>query len=328
MIIGLLMITGLIFIKYKPAYRVTVNGETIGYIANRNEFNSKVDEYINTNEEYVAFKTVSGEKSYNLEFVEKDVEINEEKVLGYVRENTETIYTMYAIVVNDEVTQSVKTEEEAKKIIDDLNSKYEKYNINIGIRQIYSTEKPDIVEGTVAIAQITNDKINPIVTSRSGKTIRKTSNTKTSTKTTTNSTQTTSIDVKRESSANGITFSCQPVSGKITSKFGARSSRRSSSHTGLDIATSKGTGIKVVASGTVTFSANSGSYGKLVKVSHGNGVETWYAHCNELYVSAGQTVSAGQVIAAVGSTGNSSGPHLHLEIRINGTAVNPQKYMY
>lgn len=324
---GLLMITGLIFIKYKPAYRVTVNGETIGYIANKSEFNSKVDEYINTNEEYVAFKTVSGEQSYNLEFIEQDIEINEEKVLGFIKENTETFYTMYAIVVNDEVTQSVKTEEEAQKIIDDLNSKYEKYDINIGIRQIYSTEKPDIVEGTVAIAQITNDKINSIVTSRSSTTTRKVSNTKTSTKSTTN-TQTTNTDVKKESNANGIVFACQPVSGKISSKFGARSSRRSSAHTGLDIATAKGTGIKVVANGTVTFSGNSGSYGKLLKVSHGNGIETWYAHCNELYVSAGQTVSAGQVIAAVGSTGNSSGPHLHLEIRINGTAVNPQKYMY
>ena len=66
----------------------------------------------------------------------------------------------------------------------------------------------------------------------------------------------------------------------------------------------------------------------MVKVNHGNNVESWYAHTSKMYVSAGDTVSAGDVIAAVGSTGNSTGPHLHLEIRINGEHINPQKYLY
>ena len=66
----------------------------------------------------------------------------------------------------------------------------------------------------------------------------------------------------------------------------------------------------------------------MVKVSHGNGVETWYAHCSKLYVSKGQAVSAGDTIAAVGSTGNSTGPHLHFEIRVDGKTLNPQKYIY
>ena len=63
-------------------------------------------------------------------------------------------------------------------------------------------------------------------------------------------------------------------------------------------------------------------------VNHGNGIETYYAHCSKLYVSAGQQVNQGQVIAAVGNTGNSTGPHLHLEIRVNGVAYNPQNYLY
>ena len=83
-----------------------------------------------------------------------------------------------------------------------------------------------------------------------------------------------------------------------------------------------------IASGTVTYAGYKGSYGNLVIISHGNGVQSYYAHCNKLLVSVGQTVSAGQVIAQVGSTGNSTGPHLHLEIRINGKAVNPQNYLY
>ena len=66
----------------------------------------------------------------------------------------------------------------------------------------------------------------------------------------------------------------------------------------------------------------------MLVITHGNGVQTYYGHCSKLYVSAGTTVSQGQTIAAVGSTGNSTGPHLHLEIRINGVAYNPQNYLY
>ena len=80
--------------------------------------------------------------------------------------------------------------------------------------------------------------------------------------------------------------------------------------------------------GTVSSVTSGGAYGNLIKVDHGNGVETWYAHCSKIYSSEGQKINAGEVIAAVGSTGNSTGPHLHLEIRIDGTAVNPQKYLY
>ena len=120
----------------------------------------------------------------------------------------------------------------------------------------------------------------------------------------------------------------KPVTGSITSRFGAISSRRSGAHTGLDIATSYGTPISAVAAGTVSFSGTKGSYGKLIVIDHGNGVQTYYGHCSSLYVSAGQQVVQGQKIAAVGSTGNSTGSHLHLEIRLNGVAYNPQNYLY
>lgn len=66
----------------------------------------------------------------------------------------------------------------------------------------------------------------------------------------------------------------------------------------------------------------------MIVVSHGNGVQTYYCHCSKLYAKAGQQVSQGQSIAAVGSTGNSTGPHLHLEVRVNGVAYNPQNYVY
>ena len=81
-----------------------------------------------------------------------------------------------------------------------------------------------------------------------------------------------------------------PVSGNISSRFGERSSSRSSTHTGLDISAPMGTGIRPIAAGTVTFAGYNGSYGNLVKIDHGNGVETWYAHTSKMLVSTGEEV--------------------------------------
>ena len=88
-----------------------------------------------------------------------------------------------------------------------------------------------------------------------------------------------------------------------------------------------GTTIKAAASGKVIFAGYKGSYGYMIKIECDNGYEMWYAHCSKLYVSAGVRVSAGDKIAAVGSTGNSTGSHLHFEIRKNGKALNPQNYL-
>ena len=120
----------------------------------------------------------------------------------------------------------------------------------------------------------------------------------------------------------------KPISGKISSKFGSRSSIRSGAHTGLDIAAPKGTPIKAAASGTVIFAGRKGSLGNLVVISHGNGIQTYYGHCSTINVTKGDYVSQGAVVAKVGSTGNSTGNHLHLEIRVNGVARNPQNYLY
>lgn len=106
---------------------------------------------------------------------------------------------------------------------------------------------------------------------------------------------------------NGIKIATKPISGTITSRYGESSRLRKSTHTGLDISATTGTDIKAVASGTVTCAKYSGSYGNLIKIDHGNGVETWYGHISKMYVKVGQEVKAGDVIAAVGSTGNSTG---------------------
>lgn len=99
------------------------------------------------------------------------------------------------------------------------------------------------------------------------------------------------------------------------------------SHTGVDFAATKGTSILAYKSGTVTRASWNGSYGMCIEIQHSNGEKTRYAHCSGYNVSVGQTVSQGQVIGYVGSTGNSTGPHLHFEIMINGSFVNPLNYI-
>jgi len=115
-----------------------------------------------------------------------------------------------------------------------------------------------------------------------------------------------------------------PVSGPITSPFGMR---WGSLHPGIDIGAPMGTPIKAAAAGTVIVAAFSGGYGNLVVIDHGNGLATAYAHQSQIAVSVGQQVTQGQVIGYVGSTGFSTGPHLHFEVRVNGSPVDPMGYL-
>ncbi|MBR2240513.1 MAG: peptidoglycan DD-metalloendopeptidase family protein [Clostridia bacterium] len=121
-----------------------------------------------------------------------------------------------------------------------------------------------------------------------------------------------------------------PSSSRITSQYGYRILFGVRDfHTGIDIGAVHGSNICAAESGTVIL-ANygwNGGYGNYIILNHGNGITTRYAHASQLYVSAGQTVSKGQVIAAIGTTGNSTGPHLHFEVRINGSHTNPLNYL-
>jgi murein DD-endopeptidase MepM/ murein hydrolase activator NlpD len=115
-----------------------------------------------------------------------------------------------------------------------------------------------------------------------------------------------------------------PVNGTFTSPFGMRWGRL---HAGIDIAAPSGTGIRAADSGTVQIASWYGGYGNYTCIGHGGGISTCYGHQSSIGVSVGQNVSQGQVIGAVGSTGHSTGPHLHFEVRINGSPVDPMGYL-
>jgi murein DD-endopeptidase MepM/ murein hydrolase activator NlpD len=124
----------------------------------------------------------------------------------------------------------------------------------------------------------------------------------------------------------------KPVIGEVefTSGFGVRSDPflgRPAMHTGLDFRAQMGDPVRATANGKVVSSGWAGGYGRMVEIDHGNGLSTRYGHLSEIGVKVGDIIKIGQVIGAVGSTGRSTGPHLHYETRIDGDAVDPQKFL-
>ncbi|MFN7685429.1 MAG: peptidoglycan DD-metalloendopeptidase family protein [Oligoflexia bacterium] len=122
----------------------------------------------------------------------------------------------------------------------------------------------------------------------------------------------------------------KPAVGYFTSGFGIRRSPyggREKMHEGLDIANYPGTAIRATAEGTVAFAGAKAGYGQTVILDHGYGLETWYAHNRRIHVKQGQRVRRGELISQLGNSGRSTGPHLHYEVRINGTPVDPLSYI-
>ncbi len=126
------------------------------------------------------------------------------------------------------------------------------------------------------------------------------------------------------------TPSIRPAKGWITSKFGYRSSPftgKREFHSGLDIANKKGKKIVATAKGVVSYAGEKRFIGKTVMIDHGHGMVTKFGHMDKVFVKKGEEVKRGDVIGLMGNTGRSTGPHVHYEVRINGTPVNPEKYI-
>ena len=145
----------------------------------------------------------------------------------------------------------------------------------------------------------------------------------------TNETQELSQEEKDIANIKATTTFIKPIEGTISSKYGQREPTTATvpkNHTGIDIAANLGTKIKSATEGEVVIASEEGDYGKHLKIQIGE-VSIIYAHCNNLYVKQGDKVSQGQEIAEVGSTGNSTGPHLHFEIRNSERTIDPQKIL-
>lgn len=302
LLVGFAIIGFVVFVVYKPMYKVSLNGEFIGYTEDKGKLQKKITNYIDHGDsKTVAFVEIDNKPEYDLCLLKKGLTANDEEIFTAVVSSGVPYYKYYAILEDGEEKYYVSTYEEADKIIEKLKSKNSQNKDNVTYVLKYETELKGFTDSETAVASLYIEM----------PTVKKTK-------------VVTSKKVSYDNSALGIAL-VEPVNGTITSRFGRRSG---GTHTGLDIANSTGTPIKAAATGTVIYSGYKGSYGNLVIVAHTNSIQTYYAHCSRLYVSVGQTVTQGQVIAAVGSTGNSTGPHLHLEVRVNGVAKNPQNYVY
>lgn len=133
----------------------------------------------------------------------------------------------------------------------------------------------------------------------------------------------TNTDIQNDDTGKDDEF-LNPTLGVLTSNFGTRWGRL---HSGIDIGADEGEAIFAAKSGRVIFSGTADGYGNYIKIDHGGGLETAYGHCSVLAANVGDEVEMGQTIAYVGSTGNSTGPHLHFEVKIDGEFKNPLDYV-
>lgn len=290
---------------YKPIYSVTLNGEMIGYSKDRATLQSKILDYMeNGDEDNVAFVQINDMPEYKLCFLKRGIETNDDEIYEKVIAGGTTYYKYYALAVNSEEKLYVASFDEAEEIVDNLKEKNSNNVDKLSIVEKYVTDKQELTDKDTAIDNLYEKKVVVAVKKSTG-TVK-------------------SASVGTGYKDAGITFK-KPITATITSRFGARWGRN---HKGTDFGAPTGTSIYAAAAGTVTYAGwNSGGYGYLVIISHGNGVQTYYGHCSSIITHVGAQVNAGDLIAKVGSTGNSTGPHLHFEIRINDVAYNPELYL-
>lgn len=310
---SILLIICAVAIFFKPIYSVYINGEQVGYSQDKSQLQAQINTYMENGdgETNIAFVQIDNLPEYKICLLKRNIVTNDEEIFEKVKKEGIPYYKYYGIALDDEVKAYVSEFSTAEEIVNKLKEKNSNNIDKISITEIYETEIKEFSEVDAVVASLYEKK--PVAVAKK------------------NTTSTGQLNTSTNISFQKVPISLnliRPITGSISSRFGSVSRIRVSQHTGLDIAAPTGTPIKVAASGTVTFAGTHKSYGKLLVVSHGNGIETYYGHCSKLYVSAGEQVKQGDVIAAVGSTGNSTGPHLHLEIRINGVAYNPQNYVY
>ena len=310
-IIALGIIIAIILIKYRPMYKVSISGEELGYVEDKQALEETLKEEITeSSDKTIEDISLNEQPEYELKLVSRTENTEEKEVVQELKEETIVTYKYYEIAVQENVVEKVNTSEEAEELVNEIKQENNSEEVGLSIVEKYTQNEE---EANTSDFEVAKANVQETV-------------------------QTAIEKIKQQKeeeerwnalpSINGIKLAVTPIEGRITSRYGVSSRIRKSTHTGLDISAVKGTDIKVVADGTVISAEYSGAYGYLVKVDHGNGVETWYAHTSKMYVKKGDIVKAGDVIAAVGSTGNSTGPHLHLEIRVNGEHVDPQDYLY
>lgn len=278
----------------------------------------RINDYISSgNGDDVAFVELKELPTYTACMLKKNIETSDDEIFNKVTSSGTPYYKYYTITKNNEEKVYVASFSEAEKVINNLKSKNSANTDKLGIVEKYETAKAEFKTVDTCVSELYEKKV--VVTKKASST------------STYKNIGTRVVTGETSVPTNLGVSLIKPISGVISSRYGIR---WRDNHKGLDIAAPKGTAIKAAAGGKVIFSGyGSGSnsysgYGNIVVIQSTSSLVIRYGHCSALYVKTGETVVQGQVIAAVGSTGISTGNHLHFEIRYKGTAVNPQNYIY
>lgn len=285
-------------IGYRPYYKFFVGEEFIGYYKSYKEY----EEIYNSIEKEINVDGVKGVKYFisnpycKIE-LQKESYVNNFDNYTLIDNQMKKDYNVYKIIINGKSELYTKTKEEAEKIVKQLKEKV-KASTEIEIKEtiINDLSQIDTKENINKKIQLIINNNKKLVTSRGGAVVRKTNS----------------------------NYLWPTTSNTITSYFGPRWGR---THTGIDIGVATNSPIYAMRDGIVILSCYNGGYGYQVKIQHSNGVITTYGHNSKLLVKKGDKVVKGQVIARSGSTGNSTGPHTHIEFIVNGEFKNPLNYL-
>jgi len=293
---------------YKPAVKTYVNGKFIGYFTSEQNFdevyNSLVTEKQNIDSNVKVY--LESEPTFETSYIKNQL-LLEQNLYTNLRSELKTEYIIYNVAVDGETKMTFSSKDEANIYAEKLKSEVSKLKVEVKEEKKSELENITTIERADAILKDIVDRNKPVETPKY--TYRYNANV-------------TAPTIGPNSVAATGKGVWPTVERRINCHYMGYAG-----HTGIDIGGAVGTAIYAYRSGTVTFSGWGSGYGKYIKINHGDGMVTYYAHCSELLVSAGEKVKEGQIICKIGMTGYTTGPHLHFEIRLNGVPVNPYPYI-
>lgn len=317
------MFIGFMAWKFKFVYMVEMGGVELGLVNDKDKFEKDVKDTLENLEEPVVSAKLQENPKYSLRLVDKeDIDVDDNYVFAKVEEKIEKTYRYYNIKEDDKLLAKVSTKEEKDNLLKELEEAKQVKDLKVEEEQ---TKEYYIISYEEA-KQLASTNVDNIENEKRSK-LEKEKIEKRNTNIVKNIRRGGTVSASSSSNASAML-------GSLSFRRPLNSSRVSAGylgypgHRGIDFPSPQGTPVMAAESGTVTTVMYSNkSYGNRVIIDHGNGISTLYGHNSTIGVSLGQKVSKGQTIAGVGSTGNSTGNHVHFEIRINGKPINPTSYV-
>lgn len=300
---------------YKPTVKAYIEGKFVGYFSSEQQFDEVYNDLVTEKQNIDSNVKVylESEPTFETSYT-RDSLIAKQNVYTNLRAEIKTEYTVYEVAVDGENKMKFDNQDEAEKYAENLKSEVSKLNVEVKEEKVEDKGEITTVERADSILKDIVDRNKPVETPKA--TVSNTTNTtKKSNVTTAPTIGATSV----QATGGGV---WPTVNRRINCQYMGYSG-----HTGIDLGGAVGTAIYAYKSGTVTFAGWGNGYGLHIRIDHGNGMTTYYAHCSELFASVGQQVTEGQMIAKIGMTGYTTGPHLHFEVRLNGVPVNPYPYI-